>query len=95
MSDTFTTGKGVTVAVDELYTDVYRDCARVLLVTEIVTVRTDLAGRTRCEIGYRVVMRDGARVTSGRPQRIDADRITDPKLYQLVTDPALIKRVRS
>lgn len=94
MANTYTTAKGVQLTVGDLYTDIYRDGARVLLVTDIATPTTDLKGRSRCEITYRVVMRDGARITSARTQRIDADRLADPKLYALVTDPKLVARVR-
>lgn len=94
MTATYTTGKGVTVEVGDLYTDIYRDGARVLLVTEIGTPVTDSAGRTRCQIAYRVVVRDGARVTSSRTQRIDADRLADPKLYARVLDAELLAWVR-
>lgn len=94
MSTTYTTGKGVTIEVGHLYTDIYRDGARVLLVTDIAEPATAFNGGTRCEITYRVVVRDGARVTSARTQRIDADRLADPKLYALVTDPKVIASVR-
>ncbi len=93
--NTYTTAKGVKLAVDQLYTDIYRDSLRVLVVVEIAAPRTDYQGRTRCEVTYRVVVRDGARVTSARLQRIDAERLADPKLYRLVEDEALAKWVRS
>ncbi|MGW6730199.1 hypothetical protein ACWF9G_30235 [Nocardia sp. NPDC055029] len=94
MTKTFTTAKGVQLAVGHLYTDIYRDGARVLLVTDIAEPTTDVKGRTHCEVTYRVVMREAARITSARTQRIDADRLADPKLYALVTDPKLVARVR-
>ncbi|MFJ2839986.1 hypothetical protein ACIO52_31890 [Nocardia sp. NPDC087230] len=94
MSLTFTTGKGVTIAVGHLYTDIYRDGARVLLVTDIAAPTIDSKGRAHAKVSYRVVVREGARITSARVQRIDADRLTDPKLYARVTDPKLAARVR-
>jgi len=94
MTATFTTGKGVTIEVGHLYTDIYRDGARVLLVTDIAAPTTDLKGRTHAQVSYRVVVREGARITSARVQRIDADRLADPKLYARVTDPKLVAWVR-
>lgn len=94
MATTFTTAKGVQLVVGHLYTDIYRDGARVLMVTHLAAPTTGLKGRTRCEVTYRVVMRDGGRITSSRTQRIDTDRLADPKLYALVTDPKLVARVR-
>lgn len=95
MSKTYTTAKGVQLAVGQLYTDIYRDSLRVLAVVEIGAPRTDFQDRICCEVVYRVVVRDGARVTSARLQRMDAERLADPKLYQLVEDAALAKWVRS
>ncbi|MFI5501139.1 hypothetical protein ACIA5E_18940 [Nocardia asteroides] len=94
MSSIFTTGKGVQLAVGYLYTDIYRDGARVLLVTDIAEPTTDLKGRAHAQVSYRVVVREGARITSARVQRIDADRLADPKLYARVTDPKLLAWVR-
>lgn len=95
MGDTYTTAKGVQLTVGQLYTDIYRDSLRVIAVVEIAAPRTGYQGRTRCEVSYRVVVRDGARVTSSRLQRMDAERLADPKLYRLVEDEALAKWVRS
>ena len=94
MSTTYTTGKGVQLAVGQLWTDIYRDGARVLLVTDIAEPTTDLKGRTHAQISYRVIVREGARITSARVQRIDADRLADPKLYARVTDPKLVAWMR-
>ncbi|WP_328664590.1 hypothetical protein [Nocardia salmonicida] len=94
MSTTYTTGKGVQLAVGQLWTDIYRDGARVLLVTDIAEPTTDLKGRTHAQISYRVVVREGAQILSARVQRIDADRLADPKLYAQVTDPKLAALVR-
>ncbi|WKG13580.1 hypothetical protein QX204_34055 (plasmid) [Nocardia sp. PE-7] len=90
----FTTTKGVQLAVGQLWTDIYRDGARVLLVTDFAEPTTDAKGRARCQVSYRVVVRDGAQTTSARVQRIDADRLGDAKLYALVTDPKLLAWVR-
>lgn len=94
MNTTFTTSKGVTIEVGHLYTDIYRDGARVLLVIDIAAPTTDSKGRQHAQVFYRVVVREGARITSSRVQRIDADRLADPKLYAQVTDPKITAWVR-
>ncbi|MEU4345603.1 hypothetical protein AB0H00_30855 [Nocardia sp. NPDC023852] len=82
----YTTSKGVLIEVDQRYTDVYRDGARVIAVVEIAEPRTDHKGVERCEITYRVVVRDGVELALTRVQTMDAARLTDTRLYQLVEE---------
>ncbi|MBF6163000.1 hypothetical protein [Nocardia cyriacigeorgica] len=80
----YTTPQGVRIAVDQLYTDVYRDRARLIVVVGIGEPRTDSSGRVSCEVAYQVLMREGVRVARPRTQTMDAARLTDSRLYQRV-----------
>ncbi|MGW4719719.1 hypothetical protein [Nocardia sp. NPDC004260] len=87
MMDTYTTPKGITVRVGQLWTDdVYRQDARVIQVVEIAEPHTDYKGAGRCTVTYRVVAEGGGARALTRTKTIDAARLTDPRLYRLVEE---------
>ncbi|MGK8491872.1 hypothetical protein [Nocardia asiatica] len=85
--DTYTTPKGITVRVDQLWTDdVYRQDARVIRIVEIAEPHTDYKGALRCTVTYRVVTEGDTARALTRNKTIDAARLTDPRLYRLAEE---------
>ncbi|MGY2025922.1 hypothetical protein [Nocardia gipuzkoensis] len=87
--DSYTTPKGVTIRVDQLYTDdVYRQDARTIRVVEIAEPHTDYKGALCCTVTYRVVAEGDNPRALTRTKTIDASRLTDSSLYRLVEEVA-------
>jgi hypothetical protein len=80
----YTTPKGRTVKVGDLYRDVRRVDARTLRVDAIDGPYRDWKGTTRCPVHYTVVAQAGGKTPSPLSKTIEADRLTNPALFVLV-----------
>lgn len=83
--DSYITRSGVRIAVEQRYTDIYRNNARVIEVVSIASPRPR-GNSEYCEITYRVVEREGTPVTSTQTKTIDAARLANPTFYALVKE---------